>query len=134
MKIVTATAFASLLAVGLAGPSFAANINTPANPATMSANQNEPAPNSSSLRDQVRDDMTKAGFTDVKVMPESFLVRAKDPKGNPVMMVINPDSFTEVTTISPNANGAGGANNNAPSTSSKMSGDTAPNTPTPPVK
>ena len=40
------------------------------------------------LRDQVRDDLTKAGFSDVKVMPESFLVRAKDPKGNPVMMVI----------------------------------------------
>jgi hypothetical protein len=33
------------------------------------------------------------------VMPESFLVRAKDQQGNPVMMVINPDSFTEVTTI-----------------------------------
>ncbi len=30
-------------------------------------------------------------------MPSSFLVRAKDSEGNPVMMVINPDSLTEVT-------------------------------------
>ncbi len=30
-------------------------------------------------------------------MPESFLVRAKDKDGNPVMMVIKPDSFTAVT-------------------------------------
>jgi hypothetical protein len=30
-------------------------------------------------------------------MPESFLVRAKDPSGNPIMMVINPDSVTAVT-------------------------------------
>ena len=30
-------------------------------------------------------------------MPQSLLVRAKDAQGNPVMMVINPDSLTEVT-------------------------------------
>ena len=30
-------------------------------------------------------------------MPQSFLVRAKDKSGDPVMMVINPDSVTAVT-------------------------------------
>ncbi len=30
-------------------------------------------------------------------MPQSLLVRAKDAQGNSVMMVINPDSLTEVT-------------------------------------
>ena len=49
-------------------------------------------------RQQLQNDLTKAGFTDIKIMPESFLVRAKDSKGTPVMMIINPDSFTEVTT------------------------------------
>ena len=33
----------------------------------------------------------------ITIMPSSFLVRAKDSQGNPVMMVINPDSLTEVT-------------------------------------
>jgi hypothetical protein len=125
MKTATATTLALLLAAGLAGPSSAANVNT--------ANQNPPTTNTDQMhfRDQVRDDLTKAGFTDVKVMPESFLVRAKDPKGNPVMMVINPDSFTEVTTISPNAKGPA---NNSPSSSEKMSDGASSNPPTPPVK
>ena len=51
---------------------------------------------------------------------ESFLVRAKDSKGAPVMMIINPNSFTEVTM--PNnaaANGQSGNNTNK-STSEKM--------------
>jgi hypothetical protein len=30
-------------------------------------------------------------------MPQSFLVRAKDKSGDPVMMVINPDSMMPVT-------------------------------------
>ena len=30
-------------------------------------------------------------------MPSSFVVRGKDPRGNPVMMIINPDSLAEVT-------------------------------------
>ena len=52
-----------------------------------------------SVRAQVKQQLKKAGFSDVRVMPESFLVRAKDPSGNPVMMVINPDSFTAVTEV-----------------------------------
>jgi hypothetical protein len=38
----------------------------------------------------------QAGFADIRIMPESFLVRAKDRDGNPVMMVINPDSITAI--------------------------------------
>ena len=41
--------------------------------------------------------LTKAGFTDITIMPQSLLVRAKDAQGNSVMMVINPDTLTEVT-------------------------------------
>ena len=41
--------------------------------------------------------LTKAGFTDITIMPSSLLVRAKDSQGNSVMMVINPDTLTEVT-------------------------------------
>ena len=123
MKTVTATAFALLLAAGLAGPTFAANSTNMTPPAGQTQTGD---PDGLHMRDQVRDDLTKAGFSDVKVMPESFLVRAKDPKGNPVMMVINPDSFTEVTTIS------NGANPNAPGANNKMSA--APNAPLPPAK
>ena len=40
---------------------------------------------------QVQNNLQQAGFTDIQIMPSSFLVRAKDRAGNPVMMVINPD-------------------------------------------
>jgi hypothetical protein len=52
-------------------------------------------------RQQVRNDLMQAGYTDIKIMPESFLVRAKDKSGNSVMMVINPDSITAITEVSP---------------------------------
>ena len=51
------------------------------------------------IRQHVAQDLQQAGFTDVHVMPESFLVRAKDKRGEPVMMVINPDSVTAVTEV-----------------------------------
>jgi hypothetical protein len=51
---------------------------------------------SGNLRDQMTTTLQKDGFTDVKVMPDSFLVSAKDKTGNPVTMFINPNSVTEV--------------------------------------
>ena len=62
-------------------------------------------------------------------MPELFLIRAKDPKGNAVMMLINPDSLTEVTTVSPNNKEPV---TNKPSASEKLTGDTTGST-TPPA-
>lgn len=64
------------------------------------------------MRQQIQSQMTKAGFTDVTVTPSSFYVRAKDKKGDPVAMVIGPDSFTEVTEVpatGKNANGTSGS-------------------------
>ena len=59
-----------------------------------SASDQNAAPNAQApahISQRLRDDLTKAGFTDITIMPSSFLVRAKDSQGNPVMMVINPD-------------------------------------------
>jgi hypothetical protein len=35
-----------------------------------------------------------AGYTDVEMIPTSFLVRAKDPSGHSVMMLLGPESLT----------------------------------------
>src|SRR4029078_9816964 len=35
-----------------------------------------------------------AGFTDVEIMPTAFLVRAKNPEGQRVIMVVDPISLT----------------------------------------
>ena len=78
------------LGSGFAGSALAAmDSNSP------SAQNARPSPGR--LSTKLRDDLTKAGFTDIKIMASSFLVRAKDSQGNPVMMVINPDSMAEVT-------------------------------------
>jgi hypothetical protein len=82
------TLFVLLLGSGFAGSALAAMDS-----AQNSADSQAPA----HLSQKLHDDLSRAGFTDITIMPSSFLVRAKDSQGNPVMMVINPDAFTEVT-------------------------------------
>jgi hypothetical protein len=43
--------------------------------------------------------LTDQGFSDVKVVPDSFLVSAKDKQGYPVTMLIGPNSLTVFTMI-----------------------------------
>jgi hypothetical protein len=43
-------------------------------------------------RDEVRARLEEAGFSNIQIMSESFLVRAVGPDGSPVMMVVHPDS------------------------------------------
>ncbi len=50
--------------------------------------------------------LEKSGFTDLKVMPGSILVRGKDKSGNPVAMILNPGSMTEVVTLDPHSGSA----------------------------
>jgi hypothetical protein len=107
------------LAVGLTliltVPSFAQGPNTQ-NPGTPSSDNQGQSQNSQgttshaqdqngSIRQQVQSSLEQAGYTNIKIMPESFLVRANDKNGNPVMMVINPDSVTAITEID-HANGS----------------------------
>ena len=83
------------------------------------------------IAQKMRDDLSKAGFTDIHIMPSSFLVRAKDSAGNPVMMVVNPDSITAITEeTSPSASSYGGAGSNTGATPGpKSSGGSQPVTP-----
>jgi sporulation protein YlmC with PRC-barrel domain len=51
------------------------------------------------LQQQMTNNLQQSGFTNVKVMPDSFLVQANDKSGNPVTMFITPNSMTEVAEI-----------------------------------
>lgn len=93
--------FAVLCAVGAcaAAPAFA----------QTSAPSSSP-PSSGNMGQTLQQDLQKAGFTDVKVMPEVYMVRAKDSHGNPVMMRIGPDSIVEMSEVPPtNTSGSAGA-------------------------
>jgi hypothetical protein len=76
-----------LLGSGFAGTALAA----------MDSAQSTTDAQAPHLSQKLNDDLTKAGFTDITIMPSSLLVRAKDSQGNSVVMVINPDSPTEMT-------------------------------------
>ncbi len=116
-SIVIGGAIAAVIALPAVAQTNSANQNS--DPAvtgsTFSQTQNPPA-----LRQQVQQNLSKAGFTDIKIMPESFLVRAKDPNGNPIMMVINPDSVAAVTYAPSNTNNSNGTASN-PSSNSRSS-------------
>jgi len=59
------------------------------------------------LRQQVLTNLQNSGFTNVKVMPDSFLVQATDKSGNAVTMFIGPNSMTEVTTVGASGQASG---------------------------
>jgi hypothetical protein len=94
MTALSRTVCVLVIGCGFAGSALAAMDSAGSTSGQDTApNAQEPA----HLSQRLRSDLAKAGFTDITIMPSSFLVRAKDSQGHPVMMVINPDSMTEVT-------------------------------------
>lgn len=89
---------AGLLLAGLA-PASAAE--------TAAAGSGVPA--MMSVRQELIQALTKQGFTDISVAPTSFLVRARDASGRPVVMAVGPDSVTEVTGLAAAGGAAPGA-------------------------
>jgi hypothetical protein len=88
MNATARTLFVLLLGSGFAGTALAAMDSAQTTTDTQASGH---------MSQKLHDDLTKAGFTDITIMPASLLVRAKDAQGNSVMMIINPDSLTEVT-------------------------------------
>ncbi|UPJ56903.1 hypothetical protein [Bradyrhizobium sp. 192] len=74
---------------------------------------------------KIQDDLKKAGFTDIKIVAESFVVQAKTKDGDPMVMTIGPHGMSvfeamNTTTTgsaakSQSTTGAGSSNNNAAS-------------------
>jgi hypothetical protein len=71
--------------------------------------------------ESIRKDLQAAGFSDVKVVAESFVVQAKSKDGNPVVMTIGPHGMSvfEAMTSGGSASGTvgSGAASTAPSNS-----------------
>ena len=87
MNATARTLFVLLLGSGFAGTALAA---------MDSAQTTQDSQPGGRMSQKLHDDLTKAGFTDITITPQSLLVRAKDAQGNSVMMVINPDSLNDV--------------------------------------
>jgi hypothetical protein len=134
MMPVSKFACALVLAGGLTTPAFAQTNATPtpgstgdqSNASGQSALSNDqssdqnPIYNGNSngqaamhIGSALRAELTKAGYTDINIMPTSFMVRAKDSQGNPVMMVISPDSVTAIQQENADTHTANTATHNA---------------------
>ena len=50
---------------------------------------------------KLHDDLTARGFTDVKIVPQAFLISAKDKDGNPLVMLVGPNSMTVLSGAPP---------------------------------
>jgi hypothetical protein len=98
--------FASaLLVAGLSQAALAQGSVQQNQPSTSAENTQAPE----NLPLELRQKLTSAGFSDVKVVPSSFVVSAKDRNGHPVMMHITPHSMTLMTEVPvSNTTGAGG--------------------------
>lgn len=91
--------FLAVVGVGfaLALPAVA-QTSTPSSPAVTTSKPSGTAnPNSPMTQQKMESDLKQAGFTDIRVVPEAFLIRATNKDGHPVMMMITPDSLTEIT-------------------------------------
>jgi hypothetical protein len=49
-----------------------------------------------SLKQHLKENLVQSGFTNVTIMPESFIIHANDPQGNQVTMVVSPDTIAAV--------------------------------------
>jgi len=122
--LLTAAALATL---ALSSNAFA---QTPApqgqtgSPPAANANQTQ----SVAAAQKIRQDLTSAGFTDVKVVAESFVVQAKTKDGNPVLMTIGPHGMSVFEAM--NTTGSNSSNNTTGSNTSSTSGS-SPSSATP---
>jgi opacity protein-like surface antigen len=110
---------AALAALALSPNAFAetpASQSQPGSQTTLNANQNQ----SAAAAQKIRQDLTNAGFTDVKVVAESFVVQAKTKDGNPVVMTIGPHGMSVFEAM--NSTDTNSHTNTTGSTSNSTSG------------
>jgi hypothetical protein len=105
------------LGMVVSGASFAqSSMNSHSQPASPPVSQQGSSPNQrdrAPTTQKLKQDLQNAGFTDVNVTAESFLVQAKSKDGNPVLMAIGPDGFTALEAIHRNPPPSAGATENS---------------------
>lgn len=62
----------------------------------QTARQGQGSKTNRQIAQRLREDLQKSGFSNVTIMPETFIIHAQDRRGNPVVMVVNPESIAAV--------------------------------------
>lgn len=104
-KIVFASALT--LALAVSGTAFAQSpTGAPNPPSPIAANQQRVKRQSALTVEKVTQDLQKAGFTDVKVLEDAFLIQAKTKDGHPILMTLGPSGMSALEMS--NASGTSG--------------------------
>jgi hypothetical protein len=94
------------LALVASGAAYAQSSSTPsstASPQTSAATQQNHSKNLLTAN-KLKQNLQNAGFSDVRILADAFVVQAKDKSGNPVVMTFSPFGMEAVEAI--NLNGA----------------------------
>ena len=107
----------------LAGAAVLALLTTSAF-AQSSSTQNQTTAQSSSgsgrnlmAAQKIQQDLQSAGFTDVKIVAESFVVQAKSKDGDPVLMTIGPHGMSVFEAMNGSTSGSGSTTGSSTSSS-----------------
>ena len=114
---------AAVLAIVIS-PAFAQSPTSQNSSATNPQNQSPKIGETGSnvaTTQKIRQDLQNAGFTDIKVVAESFVVQAKSKDGDPVLMTIGPHGMSIFEAM--------GASSNSGSTTGSAAGN--PSNPAP---
>lgn len=76
------------------GPAFGQNQG---NAIGSTGSPSAPTRSTQPLPQRIQQKLASQGFTDIKVVPEGYIVSAKDKDGDPVTMVIGPHSIAMFT-------------------------------------
>lgn len=115
MKFLMVTSAVAAIALSQAAFAQSPKPNSQATqPSTANATQN---PNPAATQQQIQNDLKNAGFTDVKVVAESFVVQAKTKDGNPVVMTIGPHGMSAFEAMN-----SGGGSNSQPGATTGQGG------------
>ncbi|MGY4466894.1 hypothetical protein ACVWWK_002576 [Bradyrhizobium sp. LB9.1b] len=82
-------------------------------------------PSQNTAVQKIQDDLKKAGFTDIKIFAESFVVQAKTKDGNPTVMTIGPHGMSVFEAMNTTTTGSGSATNSQGTTGSSSSNNNA---------
>ena len=96
---------ASALLLALANPVAAQTMST-SNPSTSNSQQNTNSDRNLAAAQKIKQDLQTAGFTDVKVVAESFVVQAKSKDGDPVVMTIGPHGMSVFEAMNSSSSGS----------------------------
>jgi hypothetical protein len=83
------------MALAVSGTAFGQSTTGAANsPLPVAANPQKTEQQSPPTIEKITQDLRKAGFSDVKILQDSFLVQAKTKDGNPILMTVGPNGVS----------------------------------------